>query len=562
MQQIELEVNSVVAAVIFIGAIVFDATSAHDPQPLHNVPLSMRCSCIILIACLASPPIRQSAVFLQRLVLAIALGVISMVGSHIGSKGSRFADLIFTFLIGTMTLSSYMRGGTESLSKSKKRQLTPDAPAFTRRDSVSALAISILFYSSLRVIRQCIVYSGAVRDFSISTTDWTGNNTNLVPGYALMSVASLCAVGFGGTVSFALSASLLASSSLREIGTGAKREIMLVAGFLQFSAAFWATVALSDQQDELNVIFDAAACNSVACPASGTARRFAMMNGQSSAIWMNTLGTFVLAYTPQSTAEPLISPVVVVWGLLSTVACIAVIFAYSSFSGPGIYVEISTLISLAGVTIGAFVNAELGSIVFAVGLGYDEFVSASQNSLLTLLTYFTHCSIFVGTMCLILRTVVVLVVEFTWEFIGSKATDILDDVVGVLTVAGMSIFSFLYLATLSLISTYEGDLMGPDSYEPGPQRYARSMIAAVLEHWLPILIFLPLYRSKHVKTIDFGWKLAVWVGSLILSATIWMIALSVAEKEASDLYRLEAQYPFMASIVVTTIVPWILLSLI
>ena len=409
------------------------------------------------------------------------------------------------------------------------------------------------------------MYASNVEDFSISTSSWDSNSTILSPGYAYMSVSSLISTGFGGAVGFAISANLLASNSLRQVGTGAKQNVMFIAAFFQFAAAFWATVALSEQQEELSILFSASACASTTCPASAHGRRFAMLNGSPAALWMNALGTFVLAYTPQTgESSALNSPIVVVWGMLSTVACAGVVFAYSSFSGGGIYVEISTLIAIAGVSISAFWNAELGSIIFAAGIGYDEFVSVSNNSLLTILTYLTHCSIFVGTLCLILRTIIVFIVEIGWKSFGPNVTDILDDVVGVLTVAGMSIFTFLYLATLSLISTYEGALLGPDSYEEPPNRYARSLIAAVLEHWLPVLIFLPLYRTKQVTNLAFGWKLGVWIGSVVLAISIWVVALSVAGRDAdhADVYEWGSQYPFIASVLLATFVPWGLLSLI
>ena len=562
----ELEVNCIVSCVLFIGSLLIDAASALDPQPIHYAPLSMRSSSIILIACLASPPIRQQFVFTQRLILAIALAAVSLVGSHVASKGSRFADVMFTFFIGVMTLSSYMQGGTESL-KSSSKTMSSDAPAFTKRDTVCALAISTLFYSSMRIVRQTIVYASNVESFSISTTSWSGNGTVVSPGYAHMSVASLLSVGFGGAIGFAVSVNLLASNSLRQVGTGAKRDILLISAFFQFAAAFWATVALSDQQEELSVLFSASACSSDSCPASGFGRRFAMLNGSPVAIWMNALGTFVLAYTPMSDSEPksaLRSPIVIVWGLLSTVACAGVVFAYSSFSGGGIYVEISTLIAITGVTIGAFWNAELGSIIFAAGIGYDEFTSVSKYSLLTILTYLTHCSIFLGTLCLLLRTVVVFIVEVGWKVFGPNVTDVLDDVVGVLTVAGMSIFTFLYLATLSLLSTYEGALLGPNSYEEGPQQYARSLIAAVLEHWLPILIFLPLYRTKQVLNLAFWWKFAVWIAAVVLSILMWVVALFIAGRDAehADAYTWGSEFNFIGLTFLQTLVPWSIVSFI
>ena len=559
---VDLEINCIVACIVFTSSIVADAVLASDP-PFHNeTPTSMRASSIILVACLASPPIRQQYVFVQRLVIGVGLAAVALTGDHTGSRGVRIADVIFTFLLASMTLSAYMQGGTESL-KTTGASMTSTAPEFTRRETVCALAIALLFYSSCRVIRQCISYASNVEAFQMQILDWNGTYVN-VPGYAHMNVASIIALGFGGVVGATIATLLLSSTSLREAGTGAKRNIMLIGGLLQFMAAFWGTVALSDQQEELPILFSASACTSESCPASGIARRFAMTNGSPSPLWVNALGLFVLAYGPDSNNEDKLSPIVVVWGLLSFVGCVCVVFAYSSFQGGGIYVEISTLVCLTGVTVTAFWNAELGSMIFAIGISYDEITSVIENSILVILTYLTHCSIFVGTIALILRTVLVMVVDLGWRFFGPQITDVLDDIVGVLTIAGTSIFTFLYLATISLMSTYEGVFLGPDSYEKGPNAYARSLVAAVLEHWLPILIFLPMYRTKQVVNLAFGWKLGAWIGTLVAVLAVWTIALLIAGRDAdhADIYEWSNQYPFMMSVIIACIVPWLSISLV
>lgn len=555
----DLEVNCIVACIVFLTSILSDAVCALDNSDAKT-PNSMRCSSIVLIACLASPPIRQEAVFFQRLILGTGLAIVALVGEHHGTEGLRIADIAFTFVIGCIVTSSYIQGGTESLRKSKK-SMSDSAPEFTKRDTVCALAISFLFYSSFRVLRQSITYAQNVDSFVVTLKGYDGENL-VAPGYALMSVASLLSIGFGGTVGVVLAANLLASDSLRQLGTNSKREIMLIGGFLQFAAAFWATVALSDQQETLAPIFSASACASDACPAAGIARRFAMLAGTPTTLWINAFGCFLLAYGPKSNdsekTTPLLTPVVVVWGMLATVACAAIVFAYSSFSGPGIYVEISTLISLAGVAIGAFWNNEFGSLVFAAGIMYDEVVSVLKYSLLGMLTYLTHCSIFLGVAALAIRTLVVLIVEIGWQILGPRVTDTLDDVIGLLTISGMSIFTFLYFATVVLLASYNGTLLGPDSYEEGPNGYARSMVAAVLEHWLPLLIYLPLYRSKQVQNVAFGWKAGMWVGTVALAVAIWVAALVTAGRDAdhADGYTWGSQLPFVISVFVTCLVPW------
>ena len=565
----ELEINCVVACIVFVASIVSDAVSTLDPQQSDETPTSMRCSAIVLVACLASPPIKEKFVFVQRLILGIGLAVVAFAGKHDGSRGVRIADAVFTFGIGSLTLSSFIAGGTNALNSSQK-SLSKDAAPFTQRETVCSLAISFLFYSGCRIVRQAIVYPVNVQNFAVTTLDWDGQPV-VVAGYAFSSVSSILSLAFGGCTASMLAVLLLASNTLRELGTGGKRELMLSCGFFQLFAAFWATVALSEQHSTLSVLFSSSACSSAACPASGAARRFAMLNGNPTGVWLNAIGTFVLAYGPQtglagdaSPAQPLLTPVVIVWGMLSTIGCAAVVFAYSSFQDAGIYVEISMLIALVGIAISAFWDTKLGSLVFLAGIGYDELISVMNTSILVMLSFLTHCSILVGVAALFLRVVLSIVVDLGWTCFPPQITDIMDDIVGILTICGMSIFTFLYFATTCLLSTYDGLLLGPDSYEDGPNKYARSMIAAVLEHWLPVLIFMPLFRNKQVTNVSLGWKIGAWVGTLVFTLGLWITALFISGQDAdhADAYTWSSHTPFVLSVFFVCLVPWFVVSLI
>jgi hypothetical protein len=170
----------------------------------------------------------------------------------------------------------------------------------------------------------------------------------------------------------------------------------------------------------------------------------------------------------------------------------------------------------------------------------------------------------VGVLCLTIRTFISILAGYLNDCIGQGFKDVLDDLIGVFTVSSMSIFTFLFLATVSLISSYDGVLLGPDSYEQGPNSYARSLVAATLEHWLPILVILPLYRTRQVANLSQTWKVIVWVATLAVSLTIWMSALLLQDRQPidSDAYKWSDQLGFIASVLLGTIVPWALVSLV
>ena len=552
--------NHFVASLVFLAAIQTDAVSALDPAGETDfiLPILIRLFALAFIALTVFLPsicAGEMSRIGQQAIFVVALAVTALVGNHQAASDVRIVDLILTFVVGATIIL---------------------ANAFWARKTSDTLVTVLIFYANLLNTRQSFRYTENVVDASNTVPDWTGNKTVTLPGYGLSSIASILALGFGSTVGATLAVFMLVDPNART-----RRMLLLICGFLQFSSAFWATVALSDQQQELSVLFSASACASEACPAAGSGRRLGMLNGGSATLWLTSLGTFILAYEPNAnsnsnsiykattttttvttttaaTQQALSSPIVVVWGALSTVACAAVVFAYSSFEGQSAYIEVSTLVSLVGVTAAAFWNNEFGSLVFTAGIVYDEWRAVQSNSLLTILTYLTHCSIFIGTLTLLLRTIVVIVVDLGWSVLGPRITDRLDDIVGVLTIAGTSIFTFLYFATVVLVSTYNGLLLGPESYEDGPNGYARSMVAAVLEHWLPILIFLPLYRSRQVTNLSTNWKIGIWIGAVAVAVSLWASALTVAGRDAdhADAYSWGNQIAFVISIFVTCVAPW------
>lgn len=563
---LKIERNCLASTTLFIGAIVADALGAIDTPTIDQSPVSMRCTAAVLIACLAAPPLRQSFVFEQRLLTSTALVAVAFFGLHQGSEGVRVVDAVYTWIVLSLTLYSFATGGIEDMgnSKEERKSLSSEAPPYVYRESLCCLSMATLFYSGIRIMRQGFAHSETARNFKVASTTWDGSD-RLVTGYASSSTATVIGVSFGGAVAVGLAAVLFSSTDLREVGTGAKKELLSACAFLQLIAAFFTTVAWSEQYTSLTAIWGDVACDSMTCPAAGLARRTSLMNATPIPIWMNALGTAVLAYAPDAKVqtredETGLSPPVVAWGVTSIVACVLTTIAYSSFTGAGSYIDYSALIGLTAVAISAFWDTWYGSLVFLIAIGIDEVFTLSTSPAIELLTYFTHSSLFVSFILLSLRVLLSGITEFFWSWLPARVVAVIDDTVGVITIAGTSITVALYLGTCALMASYPGNWVAPDGYEQPDNKYARTWISGILEHWLPVLIWLPLYtRKQEASNVGPTYRLVTWLVALAVPLAIWLVALSVAAEGANHAMW-TYQPAFLFACLSMLLVPWVAVS--
>lgn len=566
----KIERNCIAATTLFVGAIVADALSAIDPPTENETPSSMRCTAAVLIACLGAPPLRQRFVFEQRLLLGVCLATVALVGLHEGSEGVRVADAAYIWLVLSLSLYSFSTGGIEDIGQEDeadagtRKTVSFEAPSYVYRESACCLAMSSLFYSGFRIIRQSFAHSEVARTFQVAGVAWDGS-PRLTVGYAATSIGSAVTLGFGGAVAVGVSSLLFASNEMRLVGTGAKKELLTIGAFMQLFAAFYATVAWSEQYTTLTAIFGDGSCRSADCPAAGVARRTALMNSSPIPLWLNSLGTVVLAYAPDAKVqsredEKSLSPAIVAWGLVSLIGCALVTISYSAFTGPGAYVDYSMLVAIGGIAVSAFWDTWYGSVLFLVGLGADEILSLTVSPAGEMLTYFTHCSLLVSFILLSLRVILSGITEFFWTNLSSNVTAIIDDIVGLLTIAGTSVTVVLYLGSCVLATSYPGNWIPESDFEQPDNKYARTWIAAILEHWLPVLIWLPMYtRKQEVVNVAQTWRLVAWVVAELVPLAIWLIALALSAKPPDHAMWTYSQ-PFLFGMVSMVLVPWLAVS--
>lgn len=563
----KIERNCLAAATLYIGAIVADGLSAIDTPSINQSPASMRCTAAVLIACLGAPPLRQRFVFEQRLIIGACLAAVALIGLHDGSEGVRVVDAIYIWLVLSLTLYSFATGGIEDIGQKAKanfKGISAEAPPYVYRESACCLAMATLFYSGMRITRQAFAHSEAARTFQVAGTAWDGSE-RLTTGYAASSTASVIAIAFGGAVCIGLSVTLFASSELREVGTGAKKELLTSCAFLLLFSAFAATLAWSEQNTVLTAVFGDVACDSETCPAAGLARRMALMNSVPMPLWLNALGTAVLAYAPDAKVqtredEHVFGAVVVAWGMLSLVGCALTTVVYCSFTGPGAYVDYSVLGAITAIAISSFWDTWYGSLVFLVAIGVDEIMTLTTTPAMELLTYFTHCSLLVSFILLSLRVLASGITEFFWSSLPTNVVALIDDGVGIITIAGTSITTALYLASAALMASYPGNWLPPSSYEQPDNKYARTWASGILEHWLPVLIWLPLYtRKQEVSNVAQTYRLVAWMTALLLPLVLWFVALAVSEQPPNHtMWTYQPAYIF--GTLSAALVPWIAIS--
>jgi len=552
-----VEANCVVASFVFLAGVVMDALLALDPSAsTPAVPTSFRITALILIGALASPPLRETYVFEQRAAVGVALAGVALVGRSEAGEALRFADAMFVALVLFATFGSvHVPGMTGALGASTS------TPSATRRESACNLALACLFYVAVRMVRLGFVAPTATRHFYVDFARWDGSVSTLA-GPAVYSATGSAALVFGGGVAACVSALLFASVELRTRGTDAKRRLLASASFFLFAAAFVTTLAQSDHHVQLGLVINERACPSETCPAAGVARRRAVVSCSSAALWFVAFGVAAMAFSPELQNGRHTEPTnetaadVVVAGLASLIVCLIACGVYLAFSGPGMFVDIAVVVGILSVGASAFLDRFSGSLLFLLASAINVYGTLLTSHVSELAVFFTHVSLFCSFVLLLVRSALVLVVDFFWWALKPADVEWLDDAIGIATIGGVSITSFLYFASALLIGAYDGALLPQSTYEQPDGRFARTFAAAILEHWIPVLVWVPLFingvetarlRRSVVQTVFFS--------AMLFPLVLWAIALAVIDTPPT--YSQYSISPtFLLGLVVCVVAPW------
>ena len=564
------ESNSLTAMALFAASIVIDAFTARDVATgAGAAPTSLRTSAVVLAACLAGPPIREWMVFEQRAVVGAALFGVALAGAHAGSEGQRTADAIFVALTCAGAIYTFCSGGPEKGADGKRiASRSKDATPYVKREALINLALASLFYSSVRVVRAGFDHPVAVRGYTNAATTYDGTEREL-QGYAYSSSTGVLALSFGGAAGAGTAVALFADWELRTQGTAAATLLLTVTSIAQLTAAFVATLSQSEAMGELPAVWSTGACASgTLCPAAQDARRLTMVNQCASALWINGIGTFVLAYAPSIRLQSRTAMLgtqrnfeILVYGLVGTSVAVASLLGYLSFTGAEALTDFVCVGATLAVFTTAFIDSLVGVVAFGICLTADVATNWAADGAASVFTNLVRVRVLHLVVLLGLYAVVSLFTEVLWRWLPRALVDACDVMVGLLVVAGTSAATALYLTAAATAASYDGQLLD-DALLRGPDnRFARTAAAGIVEHWLPLLVWLPLYACRcEAERIDWRVRAAAWYGSAALPAFVWLLSLAAFERATTHAVGWMDSSSFLVGLVLVAVVPWSVLA--
>lgn len=231
--KVKPEFNAVTGSVILVSSICLEALGLLPVSTATDVPCTMRCSALVLIALLgadivgarsnaneARVPVGDHALELeQRLILLLSLLVVSGLGERSGEKEARAADAIFVLVAGCVMVFLFAR--------------------HVKKTPACALFGALLSYSGTRIVSHALSHSSEVVEFTVSRD----NLQSL--GYALSDMVASTALVFGGCCCACCGICVLANDKLiQSKGSQELTPAVLQIAALVFSAAFVAQLSM------------------------------------------------------------------------------------------------------------------------------------------------------------------------------------------------------------------------------------------------------------------------------------------------------------------------------
>ena len=468
------EGNVLSAGAVFSASIVLDALTALPTTIVVDVPTSLRTTALVLTAVVAAPPVDAEFLFEQRGLAAVLLVAAAFVGLHNGGVNARIADALYSLLCGWAVLLIFGFSGP----KEGERGYDPKG----KRENVIALAAAFLGYSGARIVRGALYHPGEVTSFSASHDDIEAR------GYAMADDLVSSTLVFGGTLCIcAAGIVLLNHDAIYEEGCKPVASVVAQLSVLIFLAAFIVQIACYARVDELEALFGDSACvgSMDVCENSFRARRLYTANSSPAALWACAVGLTILAFPYDRrcrsrrayfhhTLEEEDDEREGATGsgnvaFVASVIAVVVVYAYADSFWPALelillFVSIPT--AWYSSTWIACVLHAAGMLAYTVGrlgspLGFD-------------LTFLTHW--FVAATLLI--TLVLAVTTFiSWLLYSSCVSQgryivWLENTTALLIVALVSIQLFLTIASLAVISGYDGSLIETTSWRSASLQWA------------------------------------------------------------------------------------------
>ena len=465
------EGNVISAGAVFVASIVLDALTALPTTIVLDVPTSMRTTALVLVALVAAPPVEADFLFEQRGLACLLLLVTAFYGLHNGGVNARIADALYSLLCGWAVLLIF------GISGPKPGERGHDAKG--KRENVIALSAALLGYAGARIMRSALYHPSEVTAFTASYEDIEAR------GYAMADDLVASTLVFGGALCVcAAGIILLNHDAIYEHGCEPVATVVAQLSVLIFSAAFVVQVTGYARIDELEALFGDSACvgDVDVCANSFRARRLYTANSSPAALWACAVGLTILAFPydrrcrtrrdyfvhPEDPDELEAATGSGNVALAASIIAVVVVYSYADSLWPALELLLlffSIPAAWYSSTWIACVLHAAGMLVYTVGRLGDPFGFD--------LTFLTHWYV---AATLLITLVLGATTFISWLLYASCCSTgryilWLENTTALLIVALVSIQLFLTIASLAIISGYDGSIMTTASWRSASLRW-------------------------------------------------------------------------------------------
>lgn len=481
-----VETNTAAACVLLATAQVADSLMARgSTDDDADAPASLRVTCIVLIACAASPPIREYTAFVQRGVATFLLSLVAMLADHHNGLIARVADgacamglvllLLLFFTIGPMPITS------------------KQATHCVNRDVFCALPAALMVHVGSRVVRTAFAHPWDTQEVRVGAE----GGEQLEVGYAFASTESCAVLAFGGAIVVGTGVMLLSSNSVKDSGSAASASAMLVSAGMQIASAFAAMLGTAEQVSSLPALFGASACDDRAtCNAAFESRRNVLVTTGSSVLWLSALSTIMVAFAPSLRFSRHLEKGGAPYAIGSLGFAVWRLFVHLPFEGDGSAIEWCCLVALVAVTVSTYMNAWLGMVLFTGALCYDLFDGYLRFGIQASSFQPTDAFISFNLGMLMAYLLVAATYDMIQGGISERVTRFLDATLSSIAALGTSSAFMLYVLSASSTAAASGALFTDAMFrEHSENRFFRAAVRFVIMHYLPLLVWLVPYAD-------------------------------------------------------------------
>lgn len=447
---------------------------------------------------------------------------------HEQARETRFGDALFITLVSLAVVYIVHQGGieTERIRPDKQH----DKPH--KRQTTAALCGALFVYSGLRGLRAAFVAAQVASDYTIQYNTVSG--TARSAGYAYSSTDTTVPLSFAHGTTVCIGLVILLHDDARVVGSSAVAYEVGAAGLAVLVAATWALLGKSRGIEVLNLLYSTGACrgDENTCFHAARARRLVMVNNNSASAWLSGLAALAFSFAierrfldTKTRAESMWQRQGVGVSLAMLVAMIVAALTYSRFDGAQYHTDIVLLASIAAIFVSATTDTLLGTALYAAAMSYEQMELLQNYGSQRVFVHLTHVSLF----CLLL---------VMWAWVAAAALkdllsiwfklrdkSVINQVMGAASAAGTSLSFGLFVASALLLAASNGSLPQEDDvFRGGSPR--RSLIAFLIDHFLPFLAWAPTYVCRCEVLLISAWSRAVaWLFALPMAAAVYFAVL-------------------------------------